>query len=93
MLVLFAVSLSEVSAGYWILLAVSLLAVPLPHFGPLLYPLITTYVGVLATLKTIYQFPIIDMDMFNLTRLNKTETDETQCYQPLVSVHSSELCF
>lgn len=85
MLVLFAVSLSEVSAGYWVLLAVSLLAVPLPSFSPLLYPLITTYVGLLATLKTIYQFPIISMDMFNLTRLNETGTNETQCYD-LVSI-------
>lgn len=94
MLVLFAVSLSEVSAGYWILLAVSLLAVPLPYFSPLLYPLITTYIGLLATLKTIYQFPIINTDMFNLTRINETETDETQCYEPLVSVtiHCSEPC-
>ena len=88
MLVLFAVSLSEVSAGYWILLAVSLLAVPLPYFSPLLYPLITTYIGLLATLKTIYQFPIINTDMFNLTRINETETDETQCYEPLVSDYS-----
>lgn len=85
MLVLFAVSLSEVSAGYWILLAVSLLAVPLPYISPLLYPLITTYIGLLATLKTIYQFPIINADMFNLTRINETEADETQCYEPLVS--------
>lgn len=86
MLVLFIVALSEISAGYCVLLSVTLLTIPLPYFSPLLYPLLTFYIGVLATLKTIYQFPIVSTDMFNLTRLNATDDNDTQCYKPLVSV-------
>ena len=86
MLVLFGVALSEVSAGYWVLLAVALLTIPLPYFNPIFYPLLTIYIGLVATLKTIYQFPIVKPDMFNLTNFNATD-DDAQCYEPLVSCH------
>ncbi len=78
-LVLFVVVLSEVSAGYWGLLIVALVTLPLPYFISILYPIITIYIGLLSVLKTIYQFPIINPDMFNLTTINKTEND-AQCY-------------
>ena len=86
MLVLFGVTLSEVSAGYWVLLALSLFTVPLPYFSPIFYPLLTIYISLVSTLKTIYQFPIVKPDMFNLTSFNATG-DDAQCYEPLVSYH------
>lgn len=84
MLVLFVVVLSEVSAGYWVLLTLSVLAIPLPYFSRIFYPLLTIYIGLLSVLKTIYQFPIIKPDMFNLTNVNDTGV-ESHCYEPLVS--------
>lgn len=89
MLVLFGVILSEVSAGYWVLLALSLFTIPLPYFSPIFYPLLTIYISLVATLKTIYQFPIVKPDMFNLTRFNATG-DDAQCYEPLVSIYILE---
>ena len=84
MLVLFGVVLSEVSAGYWVLLAVSLLVVPFPHFSSILYPLLTLYVGSLLVLKTIYQFPIVVPTMFNFSTFNSTD-EGGQCSETLVS--------
>ena len=92
MLILFVVSMSEVSAGYWVLLAVSLLAIPLPYFSPLLYPLLTLYLGLLVTLKTIYQFPIVSTNSFNLTDFNSSDKPDEQCYEPLVSLAAPQLC-
>ena len=86
MLVIFVVVVSEVSAGYWVLLIVALLAIPLPYISPILYPLLTSYVGILSVVKTVYQFPIIKPDMFNLTTYNSTD-DNTQCYEPLVCMY------
>lgn len=84
MLVLFVVVLSEVSAGYAILLIISVLALPLQRFSHVLYPLLTIYIGLLSVLKTIYQFPIINAEMFNLTNYNDSGA-ESNCYEPLVS--------
>ena len=79
MIVLFTVVLSEVSAGYWVVLMLSVITIPFPYFSPILYPIITVYIGLISVLKTIYQFPMVNFDMFNLTTINKTEND-TQCY-------------
>jgi hypothetical protein len=73
MLVLFVVALSEISAGYWVLLAISLFSIPLPYFSPVLYPLLTIYIGVISVVKTIYQFPVLHPDKFNLTSFNSSD--------------------
>ena len=64
-LVLFAVALSEISAGYWILLLLLLITIPLPYLNPLLYPLVTLYLGLLTTVKMIYQVPIVQQKYFD----------------------------
>jgi len=64
-LVLFAVALSEISAGYWILLLLLLITIPLPYLNPLLYPLVTLYLGLLTTMKMIYQVPIVQQKYFD----------------------------
>ena len=64
-LVLFAVALSEISAGYWILLLLLLITIPLPYLAPLMYPVVTLYLGLLTTLKMIYQVPIIQQKFFD----------------------------
>ncbi|CAI8013642.1 Piezo-type mechanosensitive ion channel component 1 [Geodia barretti] len=78
MVVLFWVVLSEVSAGYWVLLGVSLMVIPLPYFNKIMYPLLTLYIGLLLVIKTTYQYPIVAQYMFNLTTLNGTD-DGGQC--------------
>ena len=83
MLVLFAVALFEVSAGYWVLLILSLLATSLPFCIPVFYPLLTLYLGLLTILKTIYQLPIIHTGKFNLT-----DDSNGTCYWTPVSVYS-----
>ena len=87
MLVLFWVVLSEVSAGYWVLLSVSLVVIPLPYFNKIIYPLLTLYVGLLLVIKTTYQFPIVAQYMFNLTTFNGTD-DGGQCSDTLVSKYT-----
>ena len=82
MFVLFAVALFEISAGYWLLLILSLLATALPFLIPVFYPLLTFYLGLLTILKTIYQLPIIQTGKFNLTN----DSNET-CYWTPVSVY------
>lgn len=82
MLVLFTVALSEISASYWVLLGLLLLVTLLPYFNPILYPLLTLYLGLVATVKTIYQFPIIQKDQFNIS----DDSNDT-CYWTLVSIH------
>ena len=84
MVVLFWVVLSEVSAGYWVLLGVSLMVIPLPYFNKIMYPLLTLYIGLLLVIKTTYQYPIVAQYMFNLTTLNGTD-DGGQCSGILVS--------
>ena len=84
MFVLFWVVLSEVSAGYWVLLGVCLLVIPLPNFSNIMFPLITLYIGLLLVIKTIYQFPIVAPNMFNLTTFNDTD-DGGQCSDVLVN--------
>ena len=68
MLVLFVVALSEISAGYWILLLMLLIAIPLPYLNPLMYPVVTLYLGLLTTLKMIYQLPFIQQGAFDFNR-------------------------
>lgn len=82
MLVLFAVALSEISASYWLLLGLLLFVTLLPYFNPILYPLLTLYLGLLATVKTIYQFPIIQKDRFNIS-----DGSNDTCYWTPVSLH------
>ena len=65
-LVLFTVAISQVSAVYWVLLAVLLLVIPFPILNPLTYPLLTLYLGTVTTVKMIYQLPLIDRDDFEL---------------------------
>ena len=84
MLLLFVVALSEISAGYWVLLIFALVTLPLPLFNIFLYPLMTVYIGILLVLKTIYQFPIVDPDKFNLSIYNETESNQ-ECSEILVS--------
>lgn len=67
-LVLFAVALSEISAGYWILLVMVLITIPLPYLNPLMYPVVTLYLGLLTTLKMVYQVPIIQQRYFDFNR-------------------------
>ena len=64
-LVLFAVALSEISAGYWILLLLLLITIPLPYLNPLMYPVVTLYLGLLTTMKMIYQVPIVQQKFFD----------------------------
>ena len=87
MLLLFVVVLSEVSAGYWVLLIASLIIIPLPYFNIFLYPLLTVYIGLLLVLKTIYQFPIVNPNKFNLTTFNGSN-DGGQCSETLVRFYS-----
>ena len=65
-LFLFAVAISQVSAAYWILMALLLVVVPLPYLNPLTYPLLTLYLGVVTTIKMIYQLPIIERSDFDI---------------------------
>ena len=58
-LVLFATCVSQISAAYWVLLVLVLVAVPLPFFNPLSYPLITLYLGLLTTTKMVYNLPVM----------------------------------
>lgn len=58
-ILLFSISLSQISFLYWLLLLLVLVMVPLPYVNPLTFPLMTLYLGVITTVKTIYQFPII----------------------------------
>ena len=85
MLCLFALALTEISAGYWLLLIFLLPATAFPSLSPLLYPVLTLYLGLLATLKTIYQFPLVREDNFNLTRHGNQSTVDS-CYDKGVSV-------
>ena len=81
MLVLFVVSLSQVSAAYLLLLLMAVVASPLPGLHRVTYPLITFYLGLLATAKVVYQAPLLHSQYFNLT---------TNCY---VGVSFDPLCY
>ena len=58
-LTLFATCLFEISALYWVLLALLLLLFPLSVLNFLTYPLITLYLGALSISKMVYQTPLI----------------------------------
>ncbi len=62
---LFAFGLYELSATYFIAIVITVIIAPLPFLNPLMYPIITVYLGVLAVVKYIYQFPIISVYNFN----------------------------
>ena len=67
MLTLFIVSLSQVSAVYLVLLLMAMLATPLPKIHRVMYPVITFYLGLVATVKMVYQAPLLGSQHFNLT--------------------------
>ena len=66
-LVLFATSVSQINAAYWVLLVLVLIVVPLPYLNPVLYPLITLYLGLLSTTKMVYNLPIMRNYYLNFT--------------------------
>ncbi|KAL5467471.1 hypothetical protein EMCRGX_G031697 [Ephydatia muelleri] len=72
MLTLFIVSLSQVSAAYLVLLLMAVLATPLPKIHRVLYPVITFYLGLVATAKMAYQAPLLGTHYFNLTTFCNT---------------------
>lgn len=65
--VLFATSVSQISAAYFVLLVLILIVVPLPYFNPLLYPVITVYLGLLSTTKMIFNLPIMSEYYLNFS--------------------------
>ena len=67
MLTLFITSLSQISAAYLVLLLMTLVASPLPRLHRVLYPLLTFYLGLLATAKMVYQAPLLQTQHFNLS--------------------------
>ena len=79
-LTLFATCLFEVSALYWILLALLLLLFPLPVCNFLSYPVITIYLGALSISKMVYQTPLIKSSYFDFVQ-------EEQCSAINVSTH------
>ena len=74
-LVLFATSLSQISAAYWILLVLVLLVVPLPYFNTITYPIITLYLGLLCTTKMVYNFPVMSQYYLNFTNSSTRPCD------------------
>ena len=66
MLTLFIVSLSQVSAAYLVLLIMAVLATPLPKVHRVIYPVITFYLGLIATVKMAYQAPLLGTQYLNL---------------------------
>jgi hypothetical protein len=74
-LVLFATSISQISAAYWILLVLVLIVVPLPYLNPLTYPIMTLYLGLLCTTKMIYNFPVMSQYYLNFTKSSTRPCD------------------
>lgn len=72
-LVLFATSLSQISAAYWVLLVLVLFMLPLPYLNPLIYPMITLYLGVLSTAKMVYNLPIMSDFYLNFSSTHYCE--------------------
>lgn len=72
-LVLFATSLSQISAAYWVLLVLVLVMLPLPYLSPLIYPMITLYLGVLSTAKIVYNLPIMSDYYLNFSTTRPCE--------------------
>lgn len=66
-LVLFSSTLTQISAIYWLLLLITMIILPLPYFNPLSYPLLTLYLGVVSTVKMLYQVPLIQEHYLNFT--------------------------
>ena len=64
-LVLFAITLYEVSAAYFVLLVLVVGITPLPIFNVIMYPIITLFLGVLALTKAVYQLPLINVPLIS----------------------------
>ena len=65
-LVLFAISLYEISAAYLILLFFLVVITPLPVLNRLTYPIITLLLGGLALAKAVYQLPMISVPQLTI---------------------------
>ena len=64
-LMLFVTAISQVSVMYWILLVfVLVFMVPIPYINPLTFPILTFYLGLVTSLKMVYQLPIISPGRF-----------------------------
>ena len=96
-LVLFATSISQINAAYWILLMLVLMVVPLPYFNPVTYPVITLYLGLLCTTKMVYNFPVMDQYYLNFTNSSTRPCDPIVqvrcCYLYWSNVHTCSLLF
>ena len=66
-LTVFAVSISQISALYWVLLLSLVLVFPIPFFNPLTYPILTIYLGMMSISKMVYQTPLIKEGYLNFT--------------------------
>ena len=63
---IFAYGLYELSATYFFVIVVVVVITPLPFLNPILYPLLTIYLGILSIGKYTYQFPIVSV--FNVIK-------------------------
>ena len=66
-LTIFAVSISQISALYWVLLLSLILVFPIPFLNPLTYPILTIYLGMMSISKMVYQTPLIKESYLNFT--------------------------
>lgn len=64
-LTVFATCVSQISALYWILLCLLLLAFPISVLNFLTYPLLTVLLGAVSLTKMVYQTPLIKERYFN----------------------------
>ena len=85
-LVLFATSVSQINAAYWVLLVLALIVVPLPYFNTLTYPIITLYLGLLCTAKMVYNLPVMSQYYLNFTESPR------QC-EPIVNVSCCDVYY
>ena len=81
---LFAFGLYELSATYFIAIVITVIIAPLPFLNPLMYPIITAYLGVLAVAKYIYQFPVISV--YNIDKSCNNTVSSFICLMFLVIV-------
>lgn len=82
-LVLFATTLSQISAAYWVLLVLILIVLPIPYFNPLMYPVITLYLGILSSTKLIYNLPIMSQYYLNFSSTRRCEPIiDVGCFLP-----------
>ncbi len=85
-LTLFAVCITQVSALYWVLLLLLLLAFPLPVLNFLTYPLLTALLGAISLTKMIYQIPLIKESYVNFV------SPEKSCHAELFVSHCTLCC-